>query len=440
MRAIWSIAMKDLRLLRRNKAAFFWVIGFPIVMALFFGSLGGGGEHAAMPIAIVNEDGTAFSDSIAARLRASEALRVREAPLDSARALVRKGNLAAYVVLHAGVGASFGFGGDSTGGIEIGVDPSRTAEREYLRGLITAALFQTMQGSFTSGGFGHEEIEKNLARLRADSTIAPLRRSRGEAVLRSLDRFMTTLDTAGVGAFGAGASAGDSSSAAGAAPGATGGPGGGPNIRVVEVAEEGASPRTAYEVTFPSSISWALIGVCMSFAISIVYERITGTFLRLRLAPIGRGQVLAGKGLASFLAAIFAVSLLLGIGAFFFHIRIAHPLLLGAAIVAAAFCFTGLMMVVAVLGRSPQSVSGAGWAIMLLMAMIGGGMIPLIAMPAWMQSLSNWSLVKWVVLGVEGAVWRGFGWGEMARVLAVPVAAGLAGILIGTRALQRSDT
>lgn len=442
MSAIWTIAMKDLLLLRRNKAALFWVIGLPILMALFFGSIGGGGRRAAMPVAIVNEDSTAYARALVGRLRASEALRVQETSLDSARTLVRRGDLAAYVAIHPGTGESFGFGGDSTGGIEIGVDPRRTAEKETLRGMVTAALFRTMQGSFGSGGPGREQIERSLARIRADSTLAPLRRSRGEALLRSLDQFMTTLDTSGMAALAPGAGPGGSGTGVAGtdAAGDSASDAGGPNIRVVEVAEEESGPRTAYEVTFPSSISWALIGVCMSFAVSIVYERITGTFLRLRLAPIGRGQVLAGKGLASFLAASLAVSVLLLIGAFLFRIRVPHPAMLAAAIVTAAFCFTGLMMVVAVLGRSPQSVSGAGWAIMLVMAMTGGGMIPLIAMPPWMQSLSNWSLVKWVVLGVEGAVWRGFSWAEMARVLAIPLAAGLVGMWIGTRALERSES
>jgi ABC-2 type transport system permease protein len=77
---------------------------------------------------------------------------------------------------------------------------------------------------------------------------------------------------------------------------------------------------------------------------------------------------------------------------------------------------------------------------MLVMSMTGGGMIPLIAMPAWMQSVSNFSLVKWAVLSVEGAIWRGFGWAELLPALAIPVAAGLAGIWFGTRALQASDS
>jgi len=428
MNAIWAIAWKDLRLLLRDKADLFWVLGFPILIAFFFGSIGGGGgERAAMPIAIVDQDRTEYSRAIVKRLESSKALKPSEAPLDSARLLVRRGDLVAYVALLPGTGETFGFGGDSASGIEIGVDPRRSAEREYLRGLVTAAIFQSMRGSFMQGGGGRDLVQRSLDRVRDDPSIDAGRRNRQVRLLTSLESFMSQLDSSET-AGGAMASGSDSSGGAG-----------GPNLRVIEVTEADSGPRTAYEVTFPSSIAWALIGVCMSFAVSIVYERITGTFLRLRLAPISRAQVLAGKGLASFLASLAAVSMVLALGVTLFHVRVSSPLLLVAAIASSAFCFTGVMMVVATLGKTPASVSGAGWAIMMIMSMTGGGMIPLIAMPAWMQSISNFSIVKYAVLAVEGAVWRGFGWSEMLPVLAVPLLVGLAGIVIGTRVLQSRD-
>jgi ABC-2 type transport system permease protein len=428
MNAIWAIAWKDLRLLLRDKADLFWVLGFPIVIAFFFGSIGGGGGvRAAMPIAIVDQDQTEYSRAIVKRLKSSEALKARGAPLDSARLLVRRGDLVAYVALFPGTGETFGFGGDSASGIEIGVDPRRSAEREYLRGLVTAAIFQSMRGSFTPGGGGRDLVQRSLDRLRDDPSIDAGRRNRTARLLTSLESFMSQVDS---NETAAGATASEPDSSGGA---------GGPNLRVVEVTESDSGPRTAYEVTFPSSIAWALIGVCMSFAVSIVYERITGTFLRLRLAPISRAQVLAGKGLASFLASLAAVSFVLVLGIALFHVRVSSPLLLAAAIASAAFCFTGVMMVIATIGKTPASVSGAGWAIMMIMSMTGGGMIPLIAMPAWMQSISNFSIVKYAVLSVEGAVWRGFSWSEMLPVLAVPLLVGLAGIVIGARVLQSRD-
>ena len=423
MNAIWALAAKDLRILIRDKADLFWILGFPIVIALFFGSIsGGGGPRAALPVAAVDQDASATSRSILEQLHASEGLKVHEMPLDSARQMVRRGDLVAYVLLRSGTGSSFGFGGDSTQGVEIGVDPRRTAEREYLRGLVTAALFQSIQGSFGATGGGREQVRSTLRQLDSDTGIPAETRERRGTMLRALESFMVALDSVKT-ADSAGAPPADAT-------------GGGPNIRVVEVAEDDSGPRTAYEITFPSSIAWTLIGVCMSFAVSIVQERITGTFLRLRLAPIGRATILAGKGLACALAASIAVTIVLCLGVFAFGVRISNPPLLVAAIGASAFCFTGVMMVVSVLGKTPPSVSGAGWGFMLLMSMTGGGMIPLVAMPAWMQAVSNYSLVKYAIVAVEGAVWRGFGWGEALPSLSILIGAGLVGIAVGSRILR----
>jgi len=425
--AILIIALKDLRLLARDKAGFFWVLLFPVLMAVFFGAInsGGAGNRAAMPIAVVDQDGSAYSRAFQSELRKSEALSVREAPLDSARLLVRRGQLVAYVALRPGVGQSFGFGGDSAK-IELGLDPSRRAEAGYLRGLVTAATFSTMRGQFTAGGSGREMIAHNLAALQSDLGRSSDERRRAADVLTNLEKFMVSLDSTEAAADPAGA--------------ASTGPAGGPAIKVTDIAEEENGPRNAYEVTFPSSMMWALIGVCMSFAISIVHERVRGTFLRLRLAPISRSQVLAGKGLAAFLAALGATSLLLLLAAIVFNVRVSNPPALAVALVAAAFCFTGLMMLISAIGRTHSAVAGAGWAVLLVMSMTGGGMIPLIAMPAWMLQVSNFSLVKWGILAVEGAIWRGFTPQEMALPVGILLAAGVVGFAVGARALSRSET
>jgi ABC-2 type transport system permease protein len=470
--ALLTIARKDLKLLVRNKAAAFWVLGFPIFIALFFGTIwSGGGGQGSMSIAVVDQDQSEYSRRLAARLDSSEALKVRVTSLDSAVAAVRHGDLIAYVALRPGTSANFGFAGDSASGIEIGVDPRQRATASMLRGLVTQAVFMEMRESFSASGPGRDMVARQLETLRADSTMDPDRRDRTARVLTSLQSFMTTLDSAerqqvaaqvarvasadsaavaGIDVAGADSAAvaarAGGSGGAGAEGGSSGGSGGGsgseagPNIRMVEVAEEDHGPRTAYEVTFPSALAWALIGTCMSFAVSIVYERMAGTFLRLRLAPVSRAQVVGGKALACFLGCMITMTALLGIGIGLFHIRVTNPLGLVAAMAAAAFCFTGLMMLIGAIGRSPQSVSGAGWAVMLIMSMTGGGAIPLFVMPPWMQTLSNFSLVKWAILGVEGAVWRGFTWAEMALPLGILLAVGAIGLGLGARALGGSET
>jgi ABC-2 type transport system permease protein len=434
MKPILAIAWKDLRLLARDRAGFFWVLGWPFLMALFFGSIiGGDNGPSPMKIALVDRDRTDFSRAFGAELRRSKALEVTEASPDSALLLVRRGRLVGYVALLPGMGRSLGFGGGDSSFIELGLDPSRRAEAGYLEGLVTQALFQSMQGSFGPGGTGRTTIQERIADVTADTSLTAARREDLTSFFTNLERFLGSMDSVSrdeTGAGGAGGTAGtaDSSRALG------------PNLRIVAVAEEGDGPRSAFEVTFPSAMMWALIGVCMSFAISIVHERLTGTFLRLRLAPISRTQILAGKGLAAYLAALGATGLLLTFGTLVLGVRVASVPKLAVAVLVSAFCFTGLMMLISALGRTHQAVSGAGWALLLVLSMTGGGMIPLIAMPPWMQAVSNFSVVKWGVLAVEGAIWRGFSWNEMLVPVSILVAVGTVAFWVGARALHRSET
>ena len=426
MSSILAIARKDLRLLARDRAGFFWVLGWPFLMALFFGSIiGGGDETSPMKIALVDEDHTDYSRAFGAELRKSEALEVIDAPRDSATSLVRRGRLTGFVALRPGMGSSLGFGGDSAT-IELGLDPSRRAEAGYLEGLVSQALFQSMQGSLTQGT-GRSTLHDRIATLQTDTTITTDRRENLTSLYTNLDRFLGSLDTV-------------STAVAGATSGADTARALGPNLHVTAVAEEGDGPRSAFEVTFPSAMMWALIGVCMSFAISIVQERLTGTYLRLRLAPITKAEILAGKGLAAFLAALASTGLLLAFGSLVLGVRIASVPKLAAAVLASAFCFVGLMMLISTLGRTHQAVAGAGWALLLVMSMTGGGMIPLIAMPPWMQAVSNFSLVKWGVLATEGAIWRGFSWSEMLIPVSILLAVGAIAFLFGARALHRSES
>lgn len=59
MRPILTLALKDIKLILRDKAGLFWIIGFPLLMALFFGAIfggSGGSSVSSVEIAIVDED------------------------------------------------------------------------------------------------------------------------------------------------------------------------------------------------------------------------------------------------------------------------------------------------------------------------------------------------------------------------------------------------
>jgi ABC-2 type transport system permease protein len=416
-RAVLAIAAKDLRLLSRNRGTLFFALGWPVLMALFFGYVfGGGGEKGRIPVAFVDEDATPESARLLSRLEATEGLQVTPAAREEATALVRQGKRSAAVVVPRGYGeaADRVFHGEPRR-LVIEVDPARKAEGSLLEGILTGAAMQSMQDALLDPARTRAMVDRSLADLEGApdaSDSASTRKFLGE--LRAfLDR-----------------------------PRATGAGGGGWKPLVVERREVAAGrvgPRSAFDFTFPQGILWGVIGSALGFALSLVTERTRGTLLRLETAPLSRLDVVAGKALACFAAILLVESLLLALGAAAFGIRPGSWAVLAAAAVAVAFCFVGIMTTVAVLGRTEQSASGLGWAILMPLAMFGGGMIPLFVMPSWMQAVSNVSPVKWGILALEGATWRGFSASEMAVPLGVLLAVGASGLVLGSRLFRSGE-
>jgi len=168
----------------------------------------------------------------------------------------------------------------------------------------------------------------------------------------------------------------------------------------------------------------------MSFAMGIVIERRRGTLTRLQLAPIRTGEILAGKGLACMIACGIALTLVMLVGTQFFGVRVPDIVKMVVVLAAVAFCFTGVMLLIAVLGKTEGAVGGAGNAALLVMAMFGGGMIPLFILPSWMVTVGSVSPVKWSILAVEGVVWRGFAWGELMTPIAILLGMGVGTMLV----------
>ena len=141
MGIIFTLAMKDFRLLLRDKAAFFFTLFFPFAIAVFFGSVfsvGSGDGYQEMGILAVDEDGTPGSAEFIRTLDTSAELRVEVTDRAEAERRVRQGQMPAYIVLKRGFGEArerpFWSGGPK---VEMGMDPSRGAEAGMLEGILT---------------------------------------------------------------------------------------------------------------------------------------------------------------------------------------------------------------------------------------------------------------------------------------------------------------
>jgi ABC-2 type transport system permease protein len=191
---------------------------------------------------------------------------------------------------------------------------------------------------------------------------------------------------------------------------------------VVRATSQGPTVRRT--LAFPAAVLWGLIGCAGAFATATVAERRSGTHLRLRAAPIRASTLLGGKVVACLVACATDATLLLVLARFAFGVRVERHVGLPLAIASCAVCFAGITVLLGTLGRTEQGVGGAGWATLLLLAMVGGAMVPLSAMPSWLRALSDASPVKWGIVALEGATFRGLALSELLPACAVLVAIG----------------
>src|SRR5205085_1898491 len=158
MNSIIAIAIKDLRLLWRDRMGLFWVLAFPLIYASFFGAIFSGGQAGSnrIGITVIDEDSTDGSRGFVKRLEASNALTVhgtdtKSSPArdrEAARAAVLKGERVAYVVVKPGFGDSQGMFFGKSPPLEVGIDPSRKAEAGMLQGVLMEAAFKGMGEQF----------------------------------------------------------------------------------------------------------------------------------------------------------------------------------------------------------------------------------------------------------------------------------------------------
>ncbi len=450
MSATLALAIKDLRLLSRDVLSLFFTFLFPVVYAVFFGlvfkdvgrEIGG-----RIEVAVVDEDGSTASGELVAELVESREVRVRgprgdestdeqHGPLlstrDEAASALRGGKVVAVIIIPAGFADAEAsrFGGQVPL-LELVADPSRKAEAGMLRGVLFKMMGQRLQSAFADP----RRMRAQIGTARAALADQPDRAGDlGPMLLgfySALDLFLGQLEARQSAATATQPGAASAAAFRGFDP---------VEIHTTELSRHRDGPTSAFAVSFPQGIIWGVLGCAAGFSISLVVERRQGTLMRLRLAPITLAHVLAGKALACFVTIVAVGIIMLLFARYGFGVIPRSPGLIPLALLSVAIGFSGIMMLLAVVGRTEQSAGGMSWAILTIMAMLGGGMIPVFFMPGWMQTVSSISPVKWAVLAFEGTLWRGFTLEQMLLPCGILAAIGVASFIVGCGVFARTTT
>lgn len=422
MRASFVLALKDLRLLSRDRAAAFFTFVFPLAIALFFGYVFSGTTAEPMRVAAFVESASPAADTLVRALSEDGAFVLdRVESREEGERLVRSGSAAALVVVPASYAA--GVDGMLTGaGPHLGlvVDPSRRAEGSMLVGKVHEVGFRTVFSSMADPA----QFGRALDRMEASLKASDMSSSDQLAIRVALGRARSMAAKSSQDA-GAGSASGMSAWKP-------------VSVDVTELAMRPGIPANSFAISFTQGVAWALFGAVLAFGSGIAEERQRGTLVRLRVSPMSPNDILMGKALACFLTCMATEWLLVFFGVAFFHVAVSSWLFMAVVIAVTAFGFSGLMMLLAAGFRTEGGAQGAGRAVLLVLAMVGGGTVPLVFMPPFLRAASNISPFKWAVMAAEGGTWRNWGPDELWMPLAVLAAIGAVGLTAGTALVRRS--
>lgn len=429
IRAMWAIAWTDVRLLLRDRAAAFFTFVFPIIFAIFFGLVfGGDAKKGKIEIAVVQIDQGPLASEFVSSLKQMDGFNFTAVASEAdGERVVREGKASACIIIPEGFdkGLENIFASGKGPQVPVLVDPSKAGETGLLQGRLMEQSFAMMAKSITQPDRMKRQLQQARDMIAKSKDVDLSRKLMFGTLFQNIETFVNDANKPGEDgkpAIGGNALSGFSPM----------------QFDVKDIRKQRTGPTNAYEVSLPQGIVWGLMGCVTAFVSTLARDRQRGTLVRLRSAPVTRWQIVGGKAIAGFVSCMLVQWLLIGIFAMFFGVRVPNPPMLIVATVFSACAFVGVMMFLAVIGRSGEGSAGFGRSVILIMALIGGGTLPVFFMPAFMKPVSMASPFKWSVDAIEGATWRGYDSQQMFLPLAVLAGVAIGGFVLGSMMFRRA--
>ncbi|NLE83638.1 MAG: ABC transporter permease [Chloroflexi bacterium] len=136
-----------------------------------------------------------------------------------------------------------------------------------------------------------------------------------------------------------------------------------------------------------------------SGGVSFLLERRKFTLQRNLVSPTSSYQIILGKSFGIYLRGVAQVLILVLTSALLFGLNWGNWLAVLVLIAFVAYGALGWGMLLTSFFKTPSQVSNAGTTIALLFGMLGGGFLPMTALPEWLKTIARISPNAW---GSEG--------------------------------------
>ncbi|HEY1239495.1 MAG TPA: ABC transporter permease [Bryobacteraceae bacterium] len=419
--AFRALVRKDIQLFLVDRRALLMSFAVPIVIGSFFGYVFGGQGNQAdasrIPVMVVDQDRSPISREVVKLLSSEKSLEVKPASTEEARAAVRKGSATAAVVIPSKFGEDAGaafFGPRPKPEIGVLYDPSHTAERAMIQGMLAGDVMQAVSKEMFSGATGRQMVKDSLAEIEHSRGLTPDTKKTLTDLLGSVERLNEQQDATGTGS-------------AGALEGGLKMP--------FTTREEAVTARAniqynGYAHAFSGMVVQFVLFLGIDVGIGLLQQRQRGLWKRFRAAPLSRGVLLGSRALSAAILAFFVVLANFLFARVVFGVRVEGSMA-GFLAVSAAFSLmtAGFGMLVATLGKTPDATRGLSILATLLAVMLGGAWIPMFLFPEWLQKASLIVPTSWAMNGLEAMTWRGLGlsaaWAPVLVLVGFALAFGL---------------
>lgn len=154
-------------------------------------------------------------------------------------------------------------------------------------------------------------------------------------------------------------------------------------------------------------------------AIWLIETRRLGVARRMLSTPTAARTILAGTALGRFAVALAQAALIMGGAALLFGVDWGDPLGAAAIVLALALVSTGAAMLLGALASSEQQAGPLALLLGLVLAALGGSMVPLEVFPDTMRTIAHLTPHAWANEGFADLLRHGGGLADLGRELGV---------------------
>ncbi|MCO6481264.1 MAG: ABC transporter permease [Flavobacteriales bacterium] len=375
------LALKDLRLFLHDRRTLLITFAIPLALitlfAMAYGGMAGGGSGEPYALPVSDLDTTELSGRFMAALDTLDALSVVPMGLEQAREGVRKGDRDCVLLIHPGFADSVRSGGALP--VELQYDEAHAMEVAMLQ----QSLMPTLIAFPFSTGHARTAMGTRIDRIMDQGTGQDRRlaRERFDSLYSTMERGSSGTSPVDIGM--------------------------GAEVKMTSLVKPAQGNNVGLIQAVAGTAIMMLLFSMAGIGMGLLDEKQEGTLKRLLAAPVPPVHILLGKMLSANVVSIAQLVAMFAFASLAFGLQVrAHLTGLALVILATAYACSAFGVFLAAVAKSRQQVQGLSTLIILVMSGIGGSMIPLFFMPAFMQKIAVLSVNYWGIQGFFDVLWR----------------------------------